>query len=171
MLHDLIKDLQSTLRNFSKGLENKNLLVDIPWTMVDGDLNLQRLIFNRDNSLYIVKDGDIQDSKWEFLPAINSLIIEVGGRKILMNEVFADGKALILKKDGANLEFFSFANSKEIPDLNLVKYISSLENRQIDTNKEVIQVVNDPYQYPGSKPLGCVSIVLLLISISLLFIL
>lgn len=106
MLQDLIKDLQSTLKTYSQGLAKQNLLVDISWTMVDGDLNLQRLIFRKDNSLYIVKEGEIQESKWEYLPAMNSLVIEVGGKKTLMNEVFADGKAVILKSGGVSLNFY-----------------------------------------------------------------
>ena len=128
MLQDLIQDLQSTLKNYSQGLAKQNLLVDIPWTMVDGDLNLQRLIFRKDNSLYIVREGEIQESKWEYLPAMNSLVIEIGGRKILMNEVFADGKALILKRDGVSLEFLCFANQKELTDLNLLEYLDKLIN-------------------------------------------
>jgi hypothetical protein len=127
MLQELIKDLQSTLKNYSQGLANRNMLVDIPWTRVDGDLNLQRLIFRKDNSLYIVKEGEIQESKWEYLPAMNSLVIEIGGKKILMNEVFADGKALILKRDGVSMDFLSFANQNELPDLDLVKYLKSLK--------------------------------------------
>ena len=67
MLQEKIKDLQSSLKNYSQNLAKKNQLVDIPWTMVDGDLNLQRLIFKKDNSLYIVKEGEINESKWEYL--------------------------------------------------------------------------------------------------------
>jgi hypothetical protein len=66
--------------------------------MVDGDLNIQRLIFRKDNSLYIVKEGEINESRWEYLTAMDSLVLETGGKKILLNEVFTDGKALILKK-------------------------------------------------------------------------
>lgn len=128
MLQDFIKDLQSSLKTYSKGLAKQNLLVDIPWTMVDGDLNLQRLIFRKDNSLYIVREGEIQESKWEYLSALNSLVIEIGGKKILMNEVFVDGNALILKRDGVSLEFLSFANQNELPDLNLLEYLNKLIN-------------------------------------------
>jgi hypothetical protein len=130
MLQDLIKDLQSSLKSYSQGLANKNMLVDIPWTMVDGDLNLQRLIFRKDNSLYIVKEGEIQESQWEYLPALNSLVIQVGGKKILMNEVFADGKALILKRDGIGLDFLAFANQNELQDLDLKKYLISISPRK-----------------------------------------
>lgn len=150
MLQDLIKDLQSSLKIYSQGLAKQNLLVDIPWTMVDGDLNLQRLIFRKDNSLYIVKEGEIQESKWEYLPAMNSLVIEVGGKKILMNEVFADGKALILKRDGITKEFLSFANQTELPNLDLVGYLQKIiekpkllrERRQFEdqTNDKVFKM-------------------------------
>lgn len=143
MLQNLIQDLQSTLKNYSKGLENKNLLVEIPWTMVDGDLNLQRLIFNKDHSLYIVKDGDIQESNWKYLPEINSLVVEIGGKKILLNSVFSDGKALILKKDGLKRNFLSFANPNEIPDLNLIEYLSSIESSNNDSKGKQIKE-NDP---------------------------
>jgi len=137
MLQDLIKDLQSTLKNYSKGLANKNLLVDIPWTMVDGDLNLQRLIFRKDNSLYIVREGEIQESKWEYLPAMSSLVIEIGGKKMLMNEVFADGKALILKKDGLASDFLSFANQNELPNLDLVSYLKSIINIENNLRRSI----------------------------------
>jgi len=126
MLQELLKDIQSTLRNYNQGLAKQNLLVDIPWTMVDGDLNIQRLIFRKDNSLYIVKEGEIQESKWEYLAAMDSLVVSVGGKKLLLNEVFADGKALILKKDGREMSFLAFANQNELPDLNLIAYFERM---------------------------------------------
>lgn len=46
-----------------------------------------------------------------------------------MNEVFADGKALIQKKDGVSLEFLSFANQNELPDLNLIGYLEKVTNQ------------------------------------------
>jgi len=134
VLQELLKDLQSSLKSYSQGLEKQNLLVEIPWTMVDGDLNLQRLIFRKDNSLYIVKEGDIQESRWEYLSALNSLIIEIGGKKILLNEIFADGKVLILKKDGSNMNFLAFANQKELTDLNLLNYLNEIKTNNTSKN-------------------------------------
>jgi hypothetical protein len=126
MLQELLKDLQSSLKSYNQGLAKQNMLVDIPWTMVDGDLNIQRLIFRKDNSLYIVKEGEINESKWEYLAAMNSLVVEIGGKKILLNEVFADGKALILKKDGTSMNFLAFANQNELPGLNLIEYFNGV---------------------------------------------
>jgi len=165
MLQELIKDLQSSLKSYSQGLANKNLLVEIPWTMVDGDLNLQRLIFRKDNSLYIVKEGEIQESRWEYLPAMNSLVIEVGGRKILMNEVFADGKALILKKDGVSLDFLSFANQNELPDLNLISHLNKLTN-QDSQNREFNE--SQIEQQKGGWGYLIIAIIILMIFFSLI---
>ncbi len=123
MLQELLKDLQSSFKSYNQGLAKQNMLVDIPWTMVDGDLNIQRLIFRKDNSLYIVKEGEINESKWEYLAAMDSLVLNIGGKKILLNEVFADGKALILKKDGTSMEFLAFANQNELPNLNLINAV------------------------------------------------
>jgi hypothetical protein len=175
MLQELIKDLQSSLKSYNQGLSKQNILVDIPWTMVDGDLNIQRLIFRKENTLYIVKEGEINESKWEFISAMNSIIIELAGKKILLNEVYADGKALILKKDGSNMDFFAFVNQKEVPDLNLIGYFHSLELREKENEKvkkaikvEETQKLIDPYHYPGSKPFGCVNSIILFVIVLIL---
>lgn len=136
MIQEHLKKIQSSLKSYNQGLAKQNMLVEIPWTMVDGDLNIQRLIFRKDNSLYIVKEGEIQESKWEYLPAMNSLVLEIGGKKILLNEVFADGKALILKKDGASQEFLAFANQNELPDMNLVEYLKTFNRVEVKNVQE-----------------------------------
>jgi hypothetical protein len=168
MLQELIKDLQSSLKSYSLGLAKQNLLVDIPWTMVDGDLNLQRLIFRKDNSLYIVKEGEIQESKWEYLPAMNSLVIEIGGKKILMNEVFADGKALILKRDGVSMDFLSFANQNELPDLNLIQH---LQNVRIEGDTSFNKLEDQSKSEVDGGVIGTVLIVFLVLFVFVMLIL
>ncbi|WP_114752646.1 hypothetical protein [Pleomorphovibrio marinus] len=138
MLQELLKDLQSSLKSYNQGLAKQNMLVDIPWTMVDGELNIQRLIFRKDKSLYIVKEGEIQESKWEYLAAMDSLVVNVGGKKLLLNEVFVDGNALILKKDGITTDFFCFVNQKEIPDLNLEGYLKRIKELETPTKFEEV---------------------------------
>ena len=117
--------------------------VEIPWTTVDGDLNIQRLIFRKNNTLMIVKEGEIQESKWEYLAAMNSLVLEIGGKKILLNEVYADGKALILKKDGSSLSLLAFANQNELPDLNLLAYLKSFQIEQLKPQSNKSEEIDD----------------------------
>jgi hypothetical protein len=66
-----------------------------------------------------------------------------------MNEVFADGKALILKKDGLVLDFLAFANQNELPDLNLVGYLSRINepenpSRRSIANDEPVTSTGEP---------------------------
>ena len=56
-----------------------------------------------------------------------------------MNEVFADGKALILKKDGMSMGFLFFANQNELHDLNL---IDQLKRLKVAEDKNPIEIVN-----------------------------
>ena len=143
MLQEILKDLQSSLKSYNQGLAKQNMLVEIPWTMVDGDLNIQRLIFRKNNTLMIVKEGEIQESKWEYLAAMNSLVLEIGGKKILLNEVYADGKALILKKDGSSLSLLAFANQNELPDLNLLAYLKSFQIEQLKPQSNKSEEIDD----------------------------
>lgn len=148
VLQEQIQSFRSSLRNYSSQLANRNLLVDIPWTMVDGDLNLQRLIFNGNNSLYIITEGVIQESTWEYLPSMNSLAISIDGRRILMNEIFADGRVLILKKDGNSQDLIAFVNESELPKVDLVEYL----NQELETKNRLI--INDPVEPPISDVLA-----------------
>jgi hypothetical protein len=168
MIQDLILTLQSSLKNYSQSLANQNLLVDVPWTMIDGDLNLQRLIFKKDNSLYIVKEGEIQESKWEYLAAMNSIVIEVGGKKILLNEVFADKKALILKKDGNNQEFLSFINEKELPDLNLIGHLKSISFQSEKNEDDLNQNTQSFKEIDQQETLSIIIYTILIITIILI---
>jgi hypothetical protein len=125
--------------------------------MVDGDLNLQRLIFNRNNSLYIITEGVIQESSWEYLPSMNSLAISIDGKRILMNEVFADGTVLILKKDGNSQDLIAFVNESELPKVDLVEYL----NQELKTKNRLI--INDPVEPPISDVLAKILIFLVIV--------
>ncbi len=144
MIQDFIKSIQSQLRNYSSGLRQMNNLVDIPWTMVDGDLNVQRLIFQRDHTLLIIKEGVIQESRWEYLTSVNSIDMTLEGQRLLMNEIFSDGTALILKKDGNSGGFYAFVNANNLPSMNLVEYLS----QELKTKNRLI--INDSVEPPIS---------------------
>lgn len=160
MLQELLKDLQTSLKSYNQGLAKQNLLVDIPWTMVDGELNIQRLIFRKDKTLYIVKEGEINESKWEYLSELDSLVIELGGKKILMNEIYSDTKALILKKDGSSHNFLAFANHKELPDLNLVDYFNETVKR-LEPTQPIIE--NEQQSIEGAFLITIFAILILIV--------
>lgn len=127
ILKELFTDLKITYKAYNQGITKQNLLIETPWTMVDGDFGFQRLIFKKDGSLYIIKDGEVNESHWELISSMNSLIIQLEGRKVILNEVFADENVLILKKDGIKNEFYAFANQNNLPELNVLEYFDKLK--------------------------------------------
>lgn len=161
LLQELLKDLHSSMKDRNQVLLMQNILVEIPWTIVDGDLNVQRLIFRKDKSLYIVKDGEIIESNWEYLPTLNSIIVEISGKKILMNQVFVDKKVLILKKDGHLNDFLVFLNENESLALSLENYLSEMLNDQSSNVEEPLEYAKGNESYT----LGIVGIVCIFITI------
>ena len=164
MLQDLIKDLQSSLKTYSQGLAKQNLLVDIPWTLIDGDFGTNRLIFKKNGILRTVSEGFVIESSWEYEPGLDSLILEIGNQKFLMKEVFLDGTVLILKRDGVNLDFIAFADGRKIDNLNVIEYLKSFKGskEQINTLSETAK--NDKSEGDSSLiALGVIAVIFLVI--------
>jgi hypothetical protein len=127
LLQEKIKELESKLKSYSRGLENKNYLLNKSWTIVDGDLRIQRLIFKNNGVLYITSEGLVSESTWEYLPSVNALIIKIGNDKILFHEVYLNHVALILKKDSSNSQFVALVNPDKLQDLNLENYLNGFD--------------------------------------------
>ena len=142
MLQDLIKDLQSSLKSYSQGLAKQNVLVDIPWTLIEGDFSTKRLIFKKNGVLRTINEGLIEETTWEYEQSLDSLILQIGSQKFLMKEVYLDGCVLILKRDGLNLDFLAFADERVIPDLDIVKYLKTVDKipiQKISASKKTNQ--------------------------------
>ncbi len=100
----------------------KAQFVDKPWSMIDGDLELQKLIFKANKDLLISKNGSVVMGKWEYLPEARSLLIDRKEDKILLNTVYLDTGAFILKRDGLEGDYLVFANQNVVSDLDLITY-------------------------------------------------
>ncbi len=99
-------------------------ILNKPWAIVDGDLEIQKLIFEKDGKLILSKNGIVQEGRWEYYPEANSFMIDRKSDKILCNLLFCDDAAIILKLDGTKNEFFVFANENVLPNLNLLEYLN-----------------------------------------------
>ena len=71
------------LRNYSKSLDKTAILIDKPWSLIDSDLEVQKLIFKRNKELIMSKNGNVTMGKWEYLAEAKSLLIDLGQDKIL----------------------------------------------------------------------------------------
>jgi hypothetical protein len=119
------------LKNHTASLEKSNIFIDKPWTIIDGDNEIQRLIFKKDKTLILSKNGQAQIGKWDYFPEAKSLLIDRISDKILCNEAFIDEGVLILKLDGTDNQFFTLANENVIPNLDISQYLYNIRNEKL----------------------------------------
>ncbi len=127
-----LQHIVSDLKNFSKSLDKKAILIDKPWALIDSDFEVQKLIFKKNNELIMSKDGQVVIGKWDYLPEARSILIDRGKDKILCNEGFIDEGVMILKKDGTKNNFFVLANENIVPDLDAYRYLKELRDRKLN---------------------------------------
>ena len=128
ILQNLIHDIHSSLKAYSVGLGKEKYLIEKAWTLVDGNLNVHRLIFKKKGVLRAFKNGNLEDNcTWDFEPSINSLIIKIGNDAVVLNEIFLDGKVLVLRQDNTN-EFLVFINKELLQGDQLGKYLLDVKN-------------------------------------------
>jgi hypothetical protein len=132
-----ISNIIPRLKEYSATLDKKEIFVDVPWVIIDADLNQQKYIFRRDGDLVMSLNGQVTIGKWEYLSAAKSLLINRVRDKILLNQYFIDPAIMILKKDGLTNDYFIMANEILMPDLNTNAYIRNLyyKKNKITTQK------------------------------------
>ena len=116
-----IENILPRISKFSEQLNKLTLLLDEPWVIVNGDGGFVKLIFKKDNSILVSKNGEVSIGKWELLNKANSLLIQIESSTKLYNHCFLDKAVMILKMDGGN-EYMTLLNQNIIPDLNVNKY-------------------------------------------------
>jgi hypothetical protein len=126
-----LKSIVKQLRNYSDTLDKTSILIDKPWALIDGEFEMQKLIFKKDNELILSKNGQVQIGKWEYIPEAKSLLIDRVTDKILCNEAFIDRGVMVLKLDGTDSKFFVFANENIVPDLDANRYLRELRYQKL----------------------------------------
>lgn len=121
-----LTNLIQRLKEISANLDKIELFVDVPWVIVDENLNQQKYIFQRNGDLIMSLNGQVAIGKWVLLPAARSILIDRIQDKILLNQNFIDPAVMILKKDGFKDENLILANEILIPDLNVTEYLKQL---------------------------------------------
>ncbi|PIF63220.1 hypothetical protein [Flavobacterium sp. 11] len=71
-------------------------------------------------------NGKVEIGKWKYLSEANLIFIDRLIDKIFLKQSFFDESVMILKIDGAKDDLFILANENIIPDLDVAKYLSSL---------------------------------------------
>ncbi|MEI6949808.1 hypothetical protein V9K67_21655 [Paraflavisolibacter sp. H34] len=128
-----LQNLLPRLQQYSQTLDNKELLIDQPWVLVDEGGNKQQYIFERDGKLIMSLNGNVRYGNWRYIPAARSLVIDRQTDLLLLNHAFFATGVCILKKDGFQEEPWMLVNQRIVPDLDVKRYLRSLlpENRNL----------------------------------------
>jgi len=155
----IIKYFLSNVKSSKESLEQKSVLVDKPWALIDDNGEIQKLIFTKDNRLILSRNGVVSTGSWEYFPAGKALLIDRVTDKILLKEQYIDENVMLLRRDGTQDDYYAFANENSIPDLDVPKYLNSAYYRQ--NNIEEIKLIGGKsllipsetrfYSLPGSK--------------------
>lgn len=126
-MNEIIKYYLKSIISSSYSLQKKSILINKPWALVDNNNEIQKLIFNKNHSLILSKNGVVTDGSWDYYPEARALLIDRGKDKLLLKEQYIDDNVLILKKDGTDNDFFSLANENTIPDYDVFKYLNKIK--------------------------------------------
>jgi hypothetical protein len=99
---------------------------------------MQKLIFRRGGELVLSYNGSVEKGTWDYLVEASCLLVDRNYDKILLKEEFIDENVMILKRDGTDNEFFSLANDKTLPDLNIEAYLDSLYKEELRIKELVV---------------------------------
>lgn len=124
-MKEYILSLLPRLSQFSKGLNNSAILVDQPWIFLNEQGQQTKFVFRPNQELLVSINGAVQKGRWEYLTAMDALLIEHGNQTQLFSQAFIDKGILVLNKDNTS-ELFVLINSNVIPDLDFVKYLDDL---------------------------------------------
>lgn len=130
-------DIIPKIKRYSERLDNRALLTNKHWVVIDKDLT-KKVVFifrEKENQLLVSQNGTIEKGSWDYL-GNESLLIETSGGAYLFKHGFIDNTVLALKVDGKE-EYALLVNDDHF-NINLnsvdgiIQFLSekySLENR------------------------------------------
>jgi len=124
-MRDYISSILPRIQQYSKQLNDEANFVEIPWGFIDEDNDKVTYIFRRNHELLVSKKGEVATGHWEYLPVVQSMLIEYNGAKRMYNQGFLDKAVMVLRKDGTE-EVFALANSQIIHDLRIDGYLKEV---------------------------------------------
>ncbi|MDT0691254.1 hypothetical protein RM549_15770 [Salegentibacter sp. F188] len=129
-----LKEYVDRLKNFSQKLDNFSILTEQPWVTNFGS-ETDRCIYifrQKENQLLISTNGKVKKGNWDYLPSLNSLLIEHDDETILFSQGFFDNSIMILRRDGTD-DYQLFVNENKI-ESTIEKLLQKTEQDYLSKN-------------------------------------
>ncbi|MGB0864441.1 MAG: hypothetical protein ACPG19_06585 [Saprospiraceae bacterium] len=130
-----LKEYVNKLKKYSQQLDNFAILTDQPW-ITNFEIPSERCVYifrQKDNELITSKNGNVTKGKWDYLPSMKSLLIEIGEETKLYNQGFFDNSVMILRKDGTD-EHQLFVNENKV-ESTIERLLQNIERNYLFQNQ------------------------------------
>jgi len=128
-----LQSLVQRLKQHSKSLADTAGFIEIPWAFIDDTGTRVTYIFRRQGDILVSRQGDVTRGNWEYLPQIQSLLIQAQGKAHIYNQaLLLDSSIMVLRKDDTE-ELFALANPAKIADLDILGYLESFEQKAVSS--------------------------------------
>ena len=134
-----LKEYVNRLKKYSQQLDNFAILTDQPW-VTNFENQTERCVYifrNKNNQLIKSTNGKVEKGEWDYLPSMNSLLIELEHETTLYNQGFFDNSVMILRRDGTD-EHQLFVNENKIESTveKLLQEVEGTYTHQTESLKE-----------------------------------
>ena len=128
-VNDFLYDTLPYLKSLSEKLSKRNF-IDKLWQLNEGDWEYQTLIFKKDKSLMLSKQGKGIMAKWDYLADANVLQVIINGEIHLFSNEFINNDVWILKKTGTDKDYVCLSKSNSDKSVDINEYLKLLKLRK-----------------------------------------
>ena len=144
-MKSFILSISDNLKKANNTLDAKAVLCGNSWEVFNDEGIKQIFIFNKDNSLLISTNGDVETFSWQYIPTNNSIIITTGNKTSLFRPAFHNDVIFALQKDGTEEYYFlinesnvSLFPSRKLEELK--SYFNKLELSYLENERRIIEL-------------------------------
>lgn len=120
-----LKDILSKTRRDFHSLVKSSMIVNFNWTYIVGDEVIGHVLFKPGgNLLLIFKDGSASKGRWEILPALEAISMEIDDEVIVMGYEIVDPEGAIMLLS-ANSKIHLFVNDKKLSNPDTIRSVSA----------------------------------------------
>lgn len=139
---EYLNNLLPRLKRKAETLNNKEAFIEKPWILIKQNGAHEKYLFRRNGTLIISQRGDVLKANWEYLDFDNSILLNFENYSLLLNQGLILNGLMILKKDGTD-DLYPFINLSIIPDMDLLRYLSSFDSEEAESKLSYVKTYNE----------------------------
>lgn len=125
-------NIPESIKKVGEKLNAKSSICDKAWEVYNEDDLKLVYIFNRDGSLMISTNGDVERASWQYLKANCSFILNTAEGSSMFIPTYLDDVLLILQKDGTDNYLLLLNADEKVIKRTLLAISSYLEQKNVE---------------------------------------